>query len=231
MVSGEGVDNACAGGELVSSTNRGGQRSEADNYPTPPWVIHRFFDRLVLPTDGIWYEPCAGAGAIIQTLNTRRVYPTWWANELRKEESPTLMVSLPRNGTLSIADILDPSTPLPPKETTKVIITNPPYNIAWELMHKMLREFPAAHLALLLRVNFYASQLRHSFMSRFAPDIYVLPNRPGFKKPGKTDSPEYAWFHWGPSPRARTRGFHELLDLTSLEERKRVPDAPTVHPV
>jgi len=188
-------------------------------------------DRVKLPTEGIWYEPCAGDGSIIQTVNTRGFYPEWWANELREEERPKLTVSLPRDGTLTIGDYLDPGLQLPPRDLVTLVKTNPPYRIAWEVLHKSLREFPLAHIMLLLRVNFIASQARHGFMSQFMPDLYVLPNRPGFKGWGKTDSPEYGWFHWHPSPRARTRGAIELLELTSKEERKRVPDAPIVYPV
>lgn len=213
----------------MSSTNRGGQRSEADNYPTPPWCVHRFLERLELPTDGVWFEPCAGEGAIIQAAADMGVKPYWVANELRPEARPLLDMAN-RKGRNTTWDILDPSTPIPSGQDVTVVMTNPAYRIAWELLHKMLQEFPLAHIALLLRLNFYASETRHDFMSNYAPDIYVLPNRPGFKGWGKTDSPEYGWFHWGPSPRARTRGFHELLDLTSLEERKRVPDAPIVYP-
>jgi len=213
----------------MSSTKRGGQRSESDNYPTPPWCVYRFVERLPLPTEGIWYEPCAGEGAIIQACADKVISPYWWANELRPE-TETFLKRVNKRGRNNIGDILDPATPLPPRRDVSVVITNPPYRIAWELLHKMLREFPDAHIALLLRVNFYASKGRHGFMSEYAPDIYVLPNRPGFKKWGKTDSPEYGWFHWGPSPRARRRGFHELLGLTSLDERKQVPDSPIVYP-
>lgn len=213
----------------MSSTNRGGKRSPSDLYPTPPWCTYRLVERLVFPTNGVWFEPCAGEGAIIQACTDKGLTPYWIANELRPEAAPVLSL-VNRRGRNAIGDILDPSTRLPSGEDVTVIITNPPYRIAWELLHKMLREFPQAYIALLLRVNFYASQERHHFMSNYAPDIYVLPNRPGFKAWGKTDSPEYGWFVWPPSPRARTRGVHELLDLTPLEERKRVSDAQIVYP-
>jgi len=180
---------------------------------------------------GIWYEPCAGSGAIIQTFNARQLTPSWWANEIREEEKPRLLT--PYKGatpTVTIGDILDPSTLLPPEDEVQVIITNPPYRIAWELLHKILNKFQNAHVILLLRVNFIASQTRHAFMSTFMPDIYVLPNRPGFKAWGKTDSPEYGWFHFPPYPRARSAGKIELLALTPVEERKRVGDAPIIYP-
>lgn len=186
-------------------------------------------DRVKLPTHGIWYEPCAGDGAIIQAAADKGFRPYWWANELRPETLP-ILERVNARGINWIGDILDPVTSLPTRRDVTVVITNPPYRIAWEVLHKMLHEFPKAHIVLLLRVNFIASQIRHGFMSQYMPDLYVLPNRPGFKGWGKTDSPEYGWFHWLPSPRARTRGGYELLALTSKEERKRVPDAPTIYP-
>jgi hypothetical protein len=154
----------------------------------------------------------------------------WWAIELREEERPKLEAVVRPDGSVVIGDYLSADMHLPPRELVTVVITNPPYRIAWEVLHKSLREFPAAYIVLLLRVNFIASQGRYGFMSKYMPDLYVLPNRPGFKGWGKTDSPEYGWFLWGPSPRARTRGEYELLDLTSKEERKRVPDAPIIVP-
>jgi len=211
----------------MSSTKRGGQRTPADAYPTPPWCVHRLLDRVTLPS-GLWYEPCAGDGAIVQVVNSRLPNVAWALNELRSEMDETLRRLEPM-APVSVGDILDPETPLPPRDKTVCIITNPPYRIAWELLHKMLREFPNSYIVLLLRVNFIASKGRHGFMSQYMPDVYVLPNRPGFKAWGKTDSPEYGWFVWKPWPRARARGLIELLDLTSVEERKRVADAATVY--
>jgi hypothetical protein len=218
----------------MSSTKRGGQRTESDNYPTPPWCVHRLLDRVPFPTNGSWYEPCAGEGDLIGATNTwfRRLAGKamweWDANELRLDAVPLLEKHLPRS-RITVGDYLEPLTELPLAERVGVVITNPPYRIAWEVLHKSLREFPDSYIVLLLRLNFVSSQARHPFMTAYMPDIYVLPNRPGFKGWGKTDSPEYAWFVWQPSPRARTVGKIELLALTSLEERKRVPDAPTIY--
>lgn len=217
----------------MSSTKRGGQRTEADAYPTPPWCVHRLLDRVSFPTNGHWYEPCAGEGDLIGAVESwhrlKGLTPIheWRANELR-DTRLLLRKHVPADDYITIGDYLDPALTLP--RDVGVVITNPPYRIAWELLHKSLREYPDAWVVLLLRLNFISSQHRHSFMSQYMPDTYVLPNRPGFKGWGKTDSPEYAWFVWNPSPRARTHGKIELLDLTPLEERRRVPDAPIIYP-
>ena len=185
---------------------------------TPPWCVHRLLERLELPR-GLWYEPCAGEGAIVQAVGRHHPTVEWWLNELRPETEDVLR-RLDPMARITIGDYLDSGLELPPRDQVKVVITNPPYRVAWELLHKTLKEFPNAHVVLLLRVNFIASQTRHGFMNRYMPDVYVLPNRPGFKGWGKTDSPEYGWFYWRPIPRARTTGKLQLLELTSKEERK-----------
>lgn len=210
----------------MSSTKRGGQRSPSDFYSSPPWTVHRFLERVDLPKYNIWYEPCAGDGAIIRAANSCFTVP-WFANELREDMRGSLEGVVCKSG-LTIGDYLGP-VELPHRDDVSVVMTNPPYRIAWEVMHKSLAAFPKSYVVLLLRLNFIASQLRHSFMSRYAPDTYVLPNRPSFKGRGKTDSPEYAWFVWGPAPRARERGIIEVLNTTPRAERC-LPEEPTIYP-
>jgi hypothetical protein len=207
----------------MSSTNRGGQRTESDNYPTPSWVVHRLLDRKVLPQEGAWYEPCAGEGAIIQAVQ-QRFSVDWYATELRSEAEPFLEKLLPSD-RINIGDFLVPSSGDPSwrgcGDGVRVVITNPPYRIAFEVLHSALSWYPKAHVAILLRLNFIASERRHATMAKHPPDVYVLPNRPAFKEWGSTDSPEYSWFVYPPAPRRRNSGRISVLGLTSLEERKR----------
>ena len=69
----------------MSSTKRGGQRSPADNYPTPPWCVYRFLEKGPELPGGLWYEPCAGDGSIIRSVNDRRSDVNWAATEIRPE--------------------------------------------------------------------------------------------------------------------------------------------------
>jgi hypothetical protein len=166
---------------------------------------------------GLWYEPCAGEGAIVQAAELFGLEGVeWWANELRKDAAPMLEKFVPK-ARVSYENCLLPE--VGPAEPD-VIITNPPFAIAWEILHTSLRRWPNAHLILLLRLNFWGSVERSDFMQKFPPDTYILPNRPDFKGQGKTDSIEYAWMHWEPSPRARDFGRIALLDTTPLEERR-----------
>ena len=226
----------------MSSTRRGGKRSPSDNYPTPAFCVHRLLDRVPLVGDGIWYEPCAGEGAIIRAVESWRSGRLegidWYANELRSEAVPTLEKVVPRE-RITVGDYRDILFPpltnaiglerpwdeaAPNSQDVSVVITNPPFRLAMDVINQSLTSFPHASLVLLLRLNFLGSEDRQPFHRDFAPDVYVLPNRPSFRPSARgkhsTDSPEYAWFCWGPSPRRRAVGEYQILDTTPLEERR-----------
>jgi hypothetical protein len=201
----------------VSSTKRGGQRSEADNYPTPEWVPHRLLeDEFAKPhlIGGRWLEPGAGDGAIIRSVNKVRSDIVWTALECREECRSDLEQAVGPNGVVLLEDYLLPSESKLGTDYD-VAIGNPPFHLAGAFIQRSLQ---VAHVVtLLLRVNYLASRRRASFMREFAPDTYVLPNRPSFRGQG-TDSPEYAWFMWT-RERARSRGLLRVLAATPLEER------------
>jgi hypothetical protein len=94
-----------------------------------------------------------------------------------------------------------------------VAISNPPFSLAQEFIDLCLQR--ATHTVMLLRLNFLSSEKRHEFMTNTRPDVYVLPNRPSFVGGGKTDSIEYAWFHWHPEASGKLR----ILGLTPALDR------------
>lgn len=108
-----------------------------------------------------------------------------------------------------------------------VVITNPPYSLAFEFLQRCRQLAP--WVCLLLRVGFLeggaspATAERSAFLKKDFPDVYVLPNRPPFakNKAGKwgTDSATYAWMMWGPEK--RSTGQAGVLDLTPREVRSR----------
>jgi hypothetical protein len=176
----------------MSSTNRKGnnpKRATLDYYPTPKWAVHRFLERSNLP-GGLWFEPCAGDGAIIKAVNEVRSDVDWNINEIQPIMIPGLM-EIPHKAVTNW-DYLQVSNVLP---TPKVIITNPPFNLALECVKKSL-ELGAEYVVFLLRLNFLASQSRAKFMAENTPDIYVLSPRPSFTLNGERDSIDYAWFVW-----------------------------------
>jgi hypothetical protein len=190
----------------VSSTKRGRERNRADNYPTPAWCVKRLVEAVRLPA-GDWLEPCAGDGAIIDAINIPGV--KWDALEIRKipvrrlEQNPNV-AAVHCNALEFLQD-----------ETLhySVAISNPPFSLAQQFIDICLQR--ANHVVMLLRLNYLSSEKRHEFMTHTRPDVYVLPNRPSFVGGGKTDSIEYAWFHWHPDAKGKLR----ILSLTPALER------------
>jgi len=76
----------------VSSTNRGGRRSPADNYATPAWCVERLLEARTFPP-GSWLEPAAGNGAIVTAVNRTDV--DWRLWEIRSEERARLAEASP----------------------------------------------------------------------------------------------------------------------------------------
>jgi len=180
----------------MSATNRGGKRSEADNYPTPPWCVQRLVEAVELPA-GNWLEPAAGDGAIIRAVGRRDV--RWTACEIRTDMRP-IPRKVVRDGRVLIGDfLLRPPAADARRARFDVAITNPPFRQAQEFIDACLKQ--ANIVAMLLRLNYLASKKRWRFMTSNAPDVFVLPSRPSFTGAG-TDSIEYAWFLW---PNVRRR--------------------------
>lgn len=186
-----------------------------DWYPTPEWAIKRVLAELEHLPGGLWFEPCAGEGALVKSVRREREDVRWHLTEIREEAVDHLRAEFPEE-VVVCGSALDESTcPTDPS----VVITNPPFSIAWELIHCLLARYPAAHVVLLLRLNFLGSEGRSQFLRDYPPDVYVLPNRPSFAHDGRTDSTEYAWLHWLPAPRARPAGRLVILPATPAEER------------
>lgn len=117
----------------MSSTKRnkeGFARAVFDYYPTPTWAVQRLLEKVDLP-GGVWFEPCAGDGAIVKAVNAVRQDVEWKLNEIQPVMCETLRVvphcSLTNMDYLRIS----PTTPQP-----KVIITNPPFTLAMECIRK-----------------------------------------------------------------------------------------------
>lgn len=180
----------------MSSTNRGGQRSEADNYPTPAWCVDRLLERVAFP-GGRWLEPCAGEGSIIRAVNARRQDVAWTAVELRQTgESLTSAMNQPN---FVVGQDFLTWTPADPEGLAlfafDVILTNPPYSLARPFIDRCLHMAPV--VAMPMRLNFLGSEDRAEWFRDVVgtPDVYVLPNRPDFSGQGG-DSCEYAWLVW-----------------------------------
>lgn len=203
----------------MSSTKRGGQRSEADFYATPAWCVRRLLEAVRLKSGGVWMDPCAGDGAIViaaeEEERSGNYADNWALFEIRKECERALIQANPSGASPHIEDFLCEYRSWMQVDVT---LTNPPFSLAMEFVKACI---PISfHVVFLLRLGFLGSEDRSSFIRETRPDIYVLPNRPAFVKNRHgqlaTDSIEYAWFHWHDGSRSK----YEILNSTSLEERK-----------
>jgi hypothetical protein len=196
----------------MSSTNRGGKRSEADDYQTPEWAVLRLLEALNLPA-GHWLEPSVGEGNIVRAAQSYRNDITWTGLDIRPTKFIQNQGSI--SGTYFVGDFLKPDLFLPRRYD--VCIANPPYRFAAEFLEKALTV--ADTVIMLLRVGFLSSERRADFMRTMTPDVYILPNRPHFTDAG-SDSTDYAWMAW-PRSRHRKVGRIKVLNSTPKEERAR----------
>ena len=162
----------------MSSTNRGTIRQVNDHYDTPSYTIQSLLDNHMIAYPVL--EPCAGNLSIANMLKTDMVY----TNDIN-----------PDNPAATNLDYLQYNENWDCKYRT--IITNPPFNIALDIIKKAMRDVSNnGEVIMLLRLNFLGSQKRHDFWQEYPPKIiYVLSIRPKFVN-NKSDSTEYGWFVW-----------------------------------
>lgn len=182
----------------MSATQRGAQRIEMDNYPTPPWCIDVILAEIkseAFEASVTWLEPCRGDGRIFNSIPQDR--RTWC--EIQEGR-----------------DYLKQPAP------ADVCLTNPPFSVSLPFAKKALRE--CGTVIFLQRLNWLGSAQRQPFWQASPPThLFVLSRRPAFVhvcatkacrstylpeaqiktcptcggkvKPG-TDATEYAWFCW-----------------------------------
>ncbi len=182
----------------MSSTNRSTLSKEErerkkDYYVTPVEKINEFLVEFIKHEpqafDGLVLDPCAGGDSR---------YPMSY---------PTALKEFGVKGNIGTIDIREDSLAkvkgsylemdLPSKPQT--IITNPPFNIAENVIKKALNDVEdGGFVIMLLRLNFYGGKQRKKFWDEIGLPKYsfVHHRRICFTDDGKTDSIEYAHFVW-----------------------------------
>lgn len=182
-------------------------------YPTPAWAVHRILERILLPWNGRWFDPCAGECAIkkaahqfvnfdVKKFGVQRI--DWTLTDVRagldaRVKEANYLQSDDQNRRFDVA------------------MFNPPFSLAVAFASRASEH--CTHVVMLQRLNWLGSEERSEWVRANTPDTYVLPNRCSFTGNGKTDSQEYAWFHWHPALRANGAKIR-ILASTSAEERK-----------
>lgn len=159
-------------------------RKAYDFYPTPPEVT-----RALLRVEGqcianmaaggpVW-EPCGRGGAILR--------------ELQALGLPTVGSDLVADETHDVAplDVLRAKRALSP-----VVVTNPPFALAPEIILHLLARLNVRYLALLLKASFFHAEERRAMFAAHRPArIHALTWRPDFLNKG-APTMECAWFVW-----------------------------------
>lgn len=177
----------------MSSTNRSGVRNNhiADYYITPVLEIEKFLKELE-KFEGYYLhfgkilDPCAGGDE-----SNLMSYP-----EALKQYSQNIDTIDIREDSRAIikTDYLLTNC----KDKYNLIITNPPFNIALDIIKKALDDVkPGGLVVMLLRLNFFGSKKRKSFWEQHMPIYtFVHHERMSFTDNGKTDSIEYCHMVW-----------------------------------
>jgi hypothetical protein len=192
----------------MSSTNRSNARDShiSDYYVTPINVISNFFSKLE-ETDlkHLFYsfsnpktsilDPCAGGDE-----NSEMSYPKAIGDYFNRYDVISMDI---RRDSKAIykEDFLSFDTingVFIDKNGFDIIITNPPFNIAQEIIEKALSDVNEdGYVIMLLRLNFFGSKKRKQFWRNNMPiATFVHTDRICFTSNGKTDSIEYMHCIW-----------------------------------
>jgi len=199
----------------MSSTGRKPKTTDTGDefYPTPRWTIQALMESPAgreLP-GGLWIEPCAGTGRIVDTINGCRKDVSWLISELH-DQFDSFLKPLARPGR----DFLNPYGDFVhgpwPHGFAEVLIMNPPFSLTMDFVLEAMKR--AMWVVCLQRQGWFGTKGRSPWLINHCPDIRQLPERPSFRPDGSTDSCEYCWFIWPPNSAAhRSEGTVSMLPM------------------
>ena len=179
----------------MSSTNRSLSRDihGSDYYVTPIDQIEIFLNQLLKYEpeilEGKILDPCAGGDQVNEMS-----YPTALCNfgvDIKNIDT----IDIRSNSRSRLKQNYLTYNAL---EKPKLIITNPPFNIAMNIIEKSLKDVSEnGFVIMLLRLNFFGGKSRKKFWDKNMPKYtFVHHKRMSFTEDKKTDSIEYAHFVW-----------------------------------
>jgi len=179
----------------MSSTLRGYDRHQSDYYRTPQKPIIDFLtawkqDIDLSNTTLDILDPCAGGDPR---------YPMSYPTAIKTLGYPIIKSLTTIDIRLdSHSDIKEDYLIWEPQKEYDLIITNPPFNIAQEVIDRSLDIVkPDGYVVMLLRLNFFGSKSRLSWWNTHMPILtYVHSKRIAFTENNKTDSIEYMHAVW-----------------------------------
>ena len=191
----------------MSSTNRSDARKNhiADYYVTPQKAISKFLEKfcedekITLNYD-LWerltiLDPCAWWD-IKNDMSYPAVIFEFWAdynkiitNDIRQDSPAKYHFNFLETNIDTFWEKPD------------IVITNPPFNIAQNIIEKSLEIVKeGGYVIMLLRLNYFGGKVRQNFWKKHLPiRAYVHNRRMSFTPDGATDSVEYmhcVWKKW-----------------------------------
>ncbi len=176
----------------MSSTNRSDARSrhKSDYYVTPIDKIVDFikaFEKAEGRLIGKILDPCSGGDPknLMSYPEALKQYGYCDIDTLDIRED-------------SLADTKADYLTHDCKDKYNIIITNPPFNLAREIIEKALDDVKEdGYVIMLLRLNFFGSKARRDMWEKQMPKYsFVHSKRLSFTDDGKTDSIEYQHLVW-----------------------------------
>lgn len=176
----------------MSSTKRGNDRHVSDYYVTPITNILEFMDNFVKQEpnsfDGIILDPCAGGDS-----GNFMSYPTA-INQFFGYDKEVKTIDIRDD---SRAETKGDYLTMDIEYTPDVIITNPPFFLAEEIIRKSLNIVSDnGYVIMLLRLNFFGSVKRKSLFDTFMPKYSFVHHKRMSFTGGHTDSIEYQHCVW-----------------------------------
>jgi len=187
-------------------------------FPTEREVVHALLesDLLDLP-GGIWIEPCAGTGRIIEATREVRDDVSFFVGEIDERFGPYLDRVLDKDldHQEPFESWLESSWELP---VADVAIFNAPFTLTMEFAILAMKR--ARTVVTLQRQAWFGSLERVPWFRDHCPDTYDLPWRPSFRPDGKKDNCEYSWYVWHEGQHDRRSGLRAMLDSPASRQLK-----------
>ncbi len=168
-----------------------------------------------LPPEPRILDPCAGDGAIVQTLRSR--YAQTHGIELDPEMISHAAVDIRQGDFLTM--------PLGDIGAYDAIVMNPPFSQALAFVKRALEVAPVVWT--LERLTWAASgkkEGRPAFLRAHCRAIHAIPDRISFivsEKGSSSDACEYAWMRFGREAKQKPMIAYHLFDTLPSKERVR----------
>lgn len=163
-----------------------GGTGDAEHFETPRWCVDALLRQDLLPLSGLVLDPGCGEGAIAGRLIAAHGVPAFRVGGIEIDPARAKVAQQRHGFQVDVGDFRLERLIAGKERGYSLIIGNPPFGQSKEFVERAL-ELTAPErgtVAMLLRLNWLASQERHGLLTGRPPDVYVLSHRPSFAATG-----------------------------------------------